>query len=382
MAHLPRILLLGGYGEAGKALGSLLVNQLGAEVFVAGRNFERAKEVATSLNDSSEPALAKPYELDASDLAAFRDALDGVDFFVHAGPALDPETTRGMAKRVIEAGAHWIDLHFDQRETTLLKEFDEQVRDAELCFAMQSGFHPGLPATMVRWAAGHMDVIEEALVYSFLRPRGGIPYTSGVDELVAMFADYRAKLFLDGEWKEVKGSSTKALRKFKFDFGLGSSSCFAMNLEEMEGLPEMYPSLKTTGFYIGGGDFVTNWIVSPLMMGGLKVLPGISHSRWGKLYSWSTRTFSRSPFGTCVQLAAKGIHQGEEATLGLSIVNDDAYMLTAIPAAATIAQILDGTVCKPGVHYAAHIPEPVRMMADMEILGAEVLRKTPLTEEL
>jgi len=138
----------------------------------------------------------------------------------------------------------------------------------------------------------------------------------------------------------------------------------------------MLPSLRNTGFYVGGFDPVTNYGLIPLMMVGLRVLPWVSYATWGRLLCWCSRTFNRPPYGTCLHLDAQGTTAGEQVSLHLDLEHSDEYELTAIPMVATIEQMLDGTAHRPGLHYMAHLPEPDRLLRDLAAMGIQIAEKT------
>jgi len=56
----------------------------------------------------------------------------------------------------------------------------------------------------------------------------------------------------------------------------------------------------------------------------------------------------------------------------VSVAHDDGYAITAIPVVATLLQYLDGSVRKPGLWLMGHVVDPVRLVADMDSLGARV----------
>lgn len=62
--------------------------------------------------------------------------------------------------------------------------------------------------------------------------------------------------------------------------GFGHQYSLPMYLPEMRPLPEMYPGLQNTGFFVGGFNWFTDWFVSPLIMAGLKLAPGAVCRRW------------------------------------------------------------------------------------------------------
>jgi hypothetical protein len=60
------------------------------------------------------------------------------------------------------------------------------------------------------------------------------------------------------------------------------------------------------------------------------------------------------------------------AQLAVTLTHPDGYVLTAVPAVACILQMLDGSVRWAGLHYQAHLVEPVRVLADLARMGVEV----------
>jgi saccharopine dehydrogenase (NAD+, L-lysine-forming) len=139
----------------------------------------------------------------------------------------------------------------------------------------------------------------------------------------------------------------------------------------MRPIPEYYPDLKETGFFVGGFNWFTDWFITPLTM----VLPRISKNglQWsGRLMNWSLKKFSKPPFGTLLKLEAQGEKDNRQAHLEISIFHADGYMLTAIPSVACLLQYLDGSIRKPGLFFQALSVEPERFMEDLALLGAEI----------
>jgi saccharopine dehydrogenase (NAD+, L-lysine-forming) len=87
---------------------------------------------------------------------------------------------------------------------------------------------------------------------------------------------------------------------------------------------------------------------------------------------WGLRRFSRPPYGTLLKLEARGLRDGGETRLTLSVFHPDGYVLTAAPMVACLLQVLDGTARRPGLHFQALLAEPARMLADMKQMGVEV----------
>jgi len=367
------VLIVGGYGETGRRIADYLLKHSDLNLIIAGRNFSKAEEYTTRFNNRFDSPRCKALCLDVIQTDDLKNALKNVRFLVNAGPALDSEVLYRMADLCIENSVDWIDVQFDPSQYATLEKLDSKMRDNDCCFVSQGGFHPGLPGAMVRWASGEFDQVFEAEIGGLLRQKNGLPYTSGVDELIELFRDYKAHIYEDHKWREANYSKKDDMPLIDFPFGFGPRRCFPMDLEEILLIPEIVPSLRKVAFYIGGFNNFSDFIVTPLIMAGLKLLPKVRVSFWGKMLSWSTK-FGRAPYGTSVHLKATGYKDGLPASAQLSLFHNDGYDFTAIPVAATLLQIYDGTCRKAGLFRMAHIVEPERLIVDLENMGVKVQR--------
>ncbi len=359
---MKTILILGGYGAAGRHLAKYLLAQTDAHIVIAGRSPEKARAFSEQLA-SSRVSIRKVDARNPEDLVR---SLQGVDLLLVAAPTTHDSET--VVRAALEAKVDYLDIQFSTRKLAALYAAREEIEKAGLCFITEAGYHPGLPAAMVRLAASKLDLLTSAYAGGYLN-MGNMPYTEAVDELMEGFIDYKARVFKNGRWTK---DTSWDRRKFDFGGEIGVRTCYSMFFEELLDLPEMFPTLKDAGFYISGSNWFADLFVTPLVMVGLKIAPKRGLRPLGKMMWWAMQR-SRPPYLVALQVDAAGQRSGRSAQVRARIEHPDGYELTAIPVVAYLRQYLDGSARRPGLHLMGHIAEPARLFRDMEEMGAKVI---------
>lgn len=351
----------------GRLVARHLLEASTAGIVLAARNLEKVEALAEKLNSQFGGSRVSAVHADAADRQSLRTALRNADIMVVAAPATQYAGT--VISTALDCGVDYLDVQFSSRKLAVLKSLDAVIKQSGRCFITEAGFHPGLPSAMVRYAALHLDRMVSATTAGFLNMGRDLPYTEAVDELMEAFEDYRTDVFRQGKWIAAGGFKPR-----KIDFGgeIGVRVCYPMFFEELRGIPEMYPALEDAGFFISGTNWFVDWIITPLVMAGLKIAPSRSVRPMGKLMWWGMRRFAKPPFVVMLRVDAAGMKDGKRAVFSATVSHKDAYELTAIPVVAALLQYLDGTARKPGLWMMGHIVEPARLFEDMQRMGVIV----------
>jgi saccharopine dehydrogenase (NAD+, L-lysine-forming) len=369
MHHKPstRILLVGATGYAGCKLAGSLLSDTDATVILSGRSRAKLEELQSSLHTPGLAHRIELLELDAADpdLAALPD----FDLLVNA--TAEGQHNASLIRACLEHQADWIDMQMTNELLRSPNELRETIERAGLSFVIQAGFHPGVIAALVRYAALQMDVMGSAIVGSVIRDKTGLPFTSGVSELVESFRDYKSEMYKDGRWQKLKYADYP---KIEFEHGFGKLLAYPVEMPELRHLPELLPDLQTTGFFVAGFNWFADYLVTPLIMLSSRIAPRQTAALLGRLLSWSTKRFARPPYGTIVQVDAEGQREGQPVRFRLSLFYKDAYVLTAVPTVAMIKQMLSKKV-PPGIHLMGICCDPVELFKDIERTEIAILQR-------
>lgn len=372
-----QILLLGGYGNTGARVARLLLDHSDAQLLLAGRDAAKAAALAAALD----PARCHGLALDAGDGAALEAALRRL---AAAGPALlivaasvGPHLAT-VLDAALRAGVCGIDtLLSTAAKHALLRQRAPAWQAAGLTWVTDGGFHPGLPALLVRDAGRGLQRLEAAQIGSVIsidwRPLAFSASTRR--ELVEELRAFDTRVRADGAWRDAGW----AARGFDFGAPFGRRSGYAMFLHELAVLAEQRPELRALGFYVGGFNPLTDRLGLPLAWMLAKLAPETLGGAASRLLLACLKAGSRPPFGTVLRCEVDGIAEDRPVRVITRVGPTDGYQLTAAPVAACALQLLDGGAA--GIHCQAIWADPQRLLADLARMGVAVQREVaPQTE--
>jgi saccharopine dehydrogenase (NAD+, L-lysine-forming) len=365
-----KLLIIGGYGNAGMVLADLLLKHTDAELTIAGRNLEKAESFSRQLNQKYAGERVGYIGIDASDEQSLKPAFEGANMVIVASSTID--YVRNVAQTALKTGTDYFDIQLSsQAKLKVLRELEPEIIKAGLCFITDGGFHPGVPAALVNYAGVRSDRIEVANVYSYINMDfSSLQFSPSTPvELVEEFRDPQLIVYQQGGWRKLKYSKYPV---FDFGPGFGKKFCSPMFMGELRELPRMYPSLKETGFYVSGFNNFTSYVAFPLIAIGLKIAPRKAVKPLSKFLEWSLRSFSKPPYITTLVLDARGQKADKMMKIRVAITHPDGYFLTSAPATACIIQYLEGGIRKPGLWYQATVMEPQKLLQDLKKMGIEV----------
>ena len=372
--------ILGGYGNAGIEIAKLLLQEFPkSQVTIAGRKLEKARAAVHTLEQmfQLEPNQLRAQVIDASNPEDLIWAFSKANLVINAASTI-PFTDQ-VVKALLETKVDYIDTQLSSpAKWAVLEANESRFTEANICCISDGGYHPGIPAALVRYAAENMDNLESAQVYGGMKLDWGkyefSPPT--MKELVDEFKHYEPLIFKDGKWQK---RSFRNLPCFDFGEPIGPLSCTPMDMKEMHPLPEIIPSLRNTGFFVSGfNKIVDNWLM-PIVYMGIKMFPQSWSMPFARLFRWGLK-FCKPPFGIKLVADCKGEKEGKAVQMEIALTHPDAYVLTAVPVVACIKQWAEEDIRQAGLWMQAHIVKPKSFLEDIQDMGIELEIKQNLPQ--
>ena len=229
-----RILILGGAGVEGKAIGNFLAEQAEVSaVIISDRRGPAAEKAATEIGHKASIQV-----LDLNDSESLINLMDGVDIVVNCtGPFYRLGTT--VLSAAIKARKNYVDIADDPEAVLAMFELDDAAKEAGITALIGMGSSPGLSNVTCKFGADKLDTVEKIHQYWCVHlgiSGGGVG--AGLHGW-RMFAG-ECPVYLDGKLVYVPARSGSEL----VDFVEGKTTCYYLGHPEPVTLPKYIKGVK------------------------------------------------------------------------------------------------------------------------------------------
>lgn len=359
------IVILGGYGTTGAIISRLFIEHTSYNIVIGGRSEEKGNELCSKLNLSSGTKRAVFERVDCGNNDDLRRIFKGKKLIINSASV--SEYTEGILNVALESKVDFMDIQYSTYKNEILEKEKERILQSGIRYLTDGGFHPGLPSAMIRHLASRYTALESANVFSTLKVNWKALNLSQstIDEFFRELLDFKPTFFQDSQWK----TDFSYNKSFEFSRGDFNETCYPMYFDELKTLPDIYPSLKEMGFFIGGfNPIVNNILLMPMYMVA-KVFGKISHKFLEKIFLYGLTHFSNPPYYTEIAIEANGLDGELRIRSTFTLTHDDAYVLTAVPAFACALQLLDGTISQKGLLFQGLAVETEKFFSNISQLG-------------
>lgn len=363
-------LILGGYGNTGILISEFLLKNTDSKLIVAGRNAEKAIKAAKALNEKFFDERVTALQINAADKRSLPERFKEADMVIAASSTL--KHISKIAEAAIEAGIDFLDINLSSQEKiTKLKLLEERIKEKKLLFVTECGFHPGLPSVLVNHAAAQFDKLEVANVASLIKMNWKeLEFSeSTVSEMANEFKYYKPYVYRDKQWKKLSFNNYK---KFDFDEDYKGITCAPLMLEEMRNLPIKYPTLREAGHYVAGFNKYVDYLIIPVGIWGMKIIPGFNNQTFGKLLIHGLRKSKPPVLKSMILISAVGRKGNLTKEFKIKLSHVHGYWLTAASVTALLFQYLRGSFNESGLFFQGELVDSSIFLKDLENLGVRV----------
>jgi len=363
-----RFAILGGTGTTGVKIVTLLLQHTKANIVILARNKKRIDENVKSIKQKYDPNRISGAVADAEDEISLIKTFKNVDMVIVASGTAELVTT--VAQAALKANIDYLDIQYSKSKIDELRKLENEIQSKNRLFITDAGYHPGLPAALVRYGEAKWGNISSSIIYGAIKQDWrnlNVSIETKV-EFVKELANYVPYVYTNKAWKKTSMLSAKDMKKLDFGEPVGVQTCVPMVFEELKLVTDQLLTLNNTGFYIAGFNRLIDMVLMPFSIVWMKVFKKFGFKTISRLMFWLLEKSSKPPFCTIIELHVKD-NKSNEHRLRLS--HEDGYWFTAIPVVACIKQYIDNELPASGLYCMGNIVEPIRIIDDMKNMGIE-----------
>ncbi len=338
---VSRILVLGGRGRIGRGVVTDLLAHSQAHITITGRT-----DIATGDLKGYPTERVQFQMLDLADQARVEVAIAASDLVIHcAGPFRYRDAS--VLKACIEHGTHYIDVSDDRNFTRTVLSYRSEAQAAGITAVINTGVFPGISNSMARQGVELLEVPEEIHLSYAVAGSGGAG--EAVMQTTFLTLQHPFKVWLQGQWQEVKPYTGREIVEFPKPFG--RTGVYWFDMPESFTLAENFP-VQTVIVKFGTVPDLYNhltWMVANWFPGTVIRHPKAVQilSRVSQMMTQVSDRFSGT--GVAMQAEVKGQKDGKSACYRATFTHPDAATATGLGAGTIAQSILAGDLNQPGV---------------------------------
>jgi len=322
-ANDGKILIIGGYGQVGRAIAERLAPVFPGRVTIAGRNLSKAKMAAAEVGHGAQGCAVDAFAADAGD------TLHDVALVLMC---LDQTDTRFVAP-CLSRGIHYVDISANHAFLSQIDALDGIAKASGVAAVLSVGTAPGLTNLLAARAKAMMERLDRIdILIEF-----GLGDRHGQAAVEWMFDN------LDATYDVRENGTARRVQSFGDSFALllpgqdGKRAAYRFNFSDQHviGRTLAVPSVST---WVRFENRLSTWLFAVSIRAGLGRL--MRRTFWRKVGVW---LFMHVHIGSdiCgVAVQARGLARDGSQEVTIGVVGRNEARMTAIVAAETTRQVL------------------------------------------
>jgi saccharopine dehydrogenase-like NADP-dependent oxidoreductase len=252
------ILIVGGYGTVGQVISRTLCELFPHQVIVAGRNYQKAKEFASVLNQR-----VTPMQLDINSISKDDAWLDNIHLVIMC---IDQRNTE-FVKQCIQKGVHYIDITANYDFLSKIELLDSDAKKYNSTVVLSVGLAPGLTNLLAKQCWSVVQNIQFIDIFIML----GLGEKHGDAAYRWAFEDLNDNFLIRENGKNKRVGSFEDGKQTIFPDHLGKKTAYRSNFSDQHVIPRTL-DINSVSTRICFDSAPMTWIYAILRKTGLSNL--------------------------------------------------------------------------------------------------------------
>ncbi|KAA3616827.1 MAG: Saccharopine dehydrogenase [Calditrichaeota bacterium] len=344
-----KILIVGGYGAVGRIiaikLGSIFQNQ----VIVAGRNYQKAKELSINLDRK-----VIPLELDITSISIDDERLSEIKIVI---VCIDQKNIK-FVKECIRQGIHYIDVSASYEFLSKIELLNSEARNYSSTVVLSVGLIPGLTNLLAKLCKSKIKDMKYADIYVML----GLGESHGEAAIRWTLENINTKYFITDFGEKIQVSSFENGKHTIFPDNIGKRTAYRLNFSDQHVIPRTLEINSASSWLCFDSKIITLFIAVLKKTGLSKIFD------FKPIQNFLIRILKVSYFGSkqfIVKVEARN-SQKEEVLYECSLSGEGEAKITALVAAQVAEFVLKSKSVNGGVFHIEQLINPLEFIENLK----------------
>lgn len=355
------ILIVGGYGQVGRAAADRLGLRFPGRVVVAGRSLERAEAFARQTG-----GRVRPLQLDMADRAAATDALGAARLVIMCVDQPDA----AFARICLARGVHYVDVTATHRLTEQIEALHSVAHAHGATAVLSVGLAPGITNLLAWHAAAPFEEVERIDLSVLL----GLGDAHGAEALRWMFETATRSFALQTPGGPVTAEPLSAPRTVEFPFPYGRRVAYRIDFSDQHVVRRTLEAAVAESRVCFEPAWATALFVAAERVGLLRLASRLSPralTTLSGLLRWGSDAF-------VVQAEIRGLAGGEESLRTCALSGRREAHATGLTAALVAERLYAAPTRGPGIFHIEEVLVPREVFEVLETEGFRLHQNVPI----